>query len=86
MYIKKKNVNFSLQRGMFNFLGSKRQATKICLEGQLLLKIYIGLVSPTRLAKLVKKYIFLSFWVKHDSCDVYLKYGLIQNFLSERHF
>ena len=39
--------------------------------------------------KLLKKYIFflfLSFWVKHDSCDVYLKYGLVQNRLCERHF
>ena len=38
-------------------------------------------------AKLAKKYIFfLSFWAKHDSCDVYLKYGLIQNRFCEKHF
>ncbi len=38
-------------------------------------------------AKLAKKYIFfLSFWAKYDSCDVYLKYGLIQNRLCEKHF
>ena len=31
-------------------------------------------------AKVAKKYFFfffLSFWVKHDFCDVYLKNGLI---------
>ena len=42
-------------------------------------------------AKVAKKYIFfffffLSFWVKHDSCDVYFKYELIQNRICERHF
>jgi hypothetical protein len=39
------------------------------------------------MAELAKNYIFfLSFCAKHDSCDVYLKYGLIQNRLCERHF
>ena len=31
-------------------------------------------------------FFFLSFWAKHDSCDVYLKYGLIQNHLCEKTF
>jgi hypothetical protein len=35
---------------------------------------------------LLKNTFFLSFWAKHDSCDVYLKYRLIQNRLCERHF
>ena len=38
------------------------------------------------LVKVAKKYIFLSFWVKHDTCDVYLKYGFVQNRLCERYF
>jgi hypothetical protein len=35
-------------------------------------------------AKLAKKYSL--FFIKHDSCDVYLKYGLIQNRICEIHF
>ena len=37
-------------------------------------------------AKVAKKCIFLSFMAKHDSCEVNLKYGLVQNRFCERQF
>jgi hypothetical protein len=50
-----------------------------------LISFYVfGLNMTVKVAK--KMHFFFFFWAKYDSCDVYLKNGLIQNRLCERRF